>query len=186
MSQANLSNQRGAFQDVEKVFKPLGVTRSIIRKGHPEDDAFVERSHQTDDQEFYIPYLLMIKNEKDLIKRAQWWQSIYNLERPHQGLENLTPYEKLKSLGYSTGEEICLFPTLILDSVCCLDPFKIKTKSVQYHLDYNLSQGQFFPSLCSYVVYRIWYIAKNSKTHNTIRFAHPSFSIYDILYPIYD
>ena len=126
-------------RNVEKVFKPLGVTRSIIRKGHPEDDAFVERSHQTDDQEFYIPYLLMIKNEKDLIKRAQWWQSIYNLERPHQGLENLTPYEKLKSLGYSTGEEICLFPTLILDSVCCLDPFKIKTKSVQYHLDYNLS-----------------------------------------------
>lgn len=79
----------------------------------------------------------MIKNEKDLIKRGQWWQSIYNLERPHQGLGNLTPYEKLKSLGYLTGEEICLFPTLILDSVCCLDPFKIKTKSVQYHLDYN-------------------------------------------------
>jgi len=130
----------GSFKrNLEKVFKPLGVTRSVIRKGHPEDDAFVERSHQTDDQEFYIPYLLMIKNEKDLIKRGQWWQKIYNLDRPHQGLGNLTPYEKLKSLGYVTGEEICLFPTLILDSVCCLDPFKIKTKSVQYHLDYDLS-----------------------------------------------
>jgi len=128
----------GSFKrNVEKVFKPLGVTRSIIRKGHPEDDAFVERSHQTDDQEFYIPYLLMIKNEKDLIKRGIWWQKIYNLDRPHQGLGNLTPYEKLKSLGYVTGEEICLFPTLILDSVCCLDPFKIKTKSVQYHLDHD-------------------------------------------------
>ena len=128
----------GSFRrNVEKVFKPLGVTRSIIRKGHRQDDAFVERSHQTDDQEFYIPYLLMIKNEKDTIKRGQWWQKIYNLDRPHQGLGNLTPYEKLKSLGYVTGEKICLFPTLILDSVCCLDPFKIKTKSVQYHLDYN-------------------------------------------------
>ena len=67
-----------------------------------------------------------------------WWQKIYNLDRPHQGLGNLTPHEKLKSLGYPTGEEICLFPTLILDSVCCLDPSKIKTKSVQYHLDQNL------------------------------------------------
>jgi len=81
----------------------------------------------------------MIKNEKDLIKRGIWWQKIYNLDRPHQGLGNLTPYEKLKSLGYVTGEEICLFPTLILDSVCCLDPFKIKTKSVQYHLDHDLN-----------------------------------------------
>jgi len=50
----------GSFKrNLEKVFKPLGVTRSIIRKGHPEDNAFVERSHQTDDQEFYIPYLLL-------------------------------------------------------------------------------------------------------------------------------
>jgi len=50
----------GSFQrNLENVFKPLGVARSVIRKGHPEDNAFVERSHQTDDQEFYIPYLLM-------------------------------------------------------------------------------------------------------------------------------
>lgn len=118
-------------------FLPLGVTRSVIRKGHPEDNAFVERSHQTDDQEFYIPYLLMIRNEKDLIKRGLWWQKIYNLERPHQGIEDLTPHEKLKSLDYVTGEEICLFPTFILDSVCCLDPFKITRRSVQDHLNHD-------------------------------------------------
>ena len=128
----------GSFKrNLKKVFKPLGVSRSIIRKGHPEDNAFVERSHQTDDQEFYIPYLPMIKSEKDLIRRGTWWQKIYNLNRPHQGLGNLTPHEKLTSLGYVTGQEICLFPTLILDSVCCLEPFKIKPKSVQDHLDYD-------------------------------------------------
>jgi len=81
-------------------------------------------------QEFYILHLLTIKNEKDLIKRSLWWQKIYNLEHPHQGIGNFTPYEKLRSLGYTAGEEICFFPTLILDSVCCLDPFKIKRKSV--------------------------------------------------------
>ncbi len=45
------------------------------------------------------------------IKRGAWWQKIYNLDRPHQGLENLTPYEKLKSLGYVTDEEIAYRPT---------------------------------------------------------------------------
>jgi len=100
----------GSFKrNLKKAFKPLGVTRSVIRKGHPEDNAFVERSHQTDNQEFYIPYLLIVKNEKDFLKRGIWWQKIYNLERPHQGLGNLTPYEKLKSLGYVTDEALYIF-----------------------------------------------------------------------------
>jgi len=112
----------------------------VIRKGHPEDNAFVERSHQTDDYEFYIPYLTSIKCEKDLLRRCIWWEYIYNLERPHQGIDNLTPYEKLKSLGYTVPEEICLFPPLILDKVCMLDIFQLKRrKSVQDHLD--LDQG---------------------------------------------
>ena len=65
-----------------------------------------------------------------------WWEYIYNLERPHQGIGNLTPYEKLKSLGYTVTEEICLFPPLILDKVCMLDIFQLKRrKSVQDHLD---------------------------------------------------
>ena len=97
--------------------------------------SYLELKKDTD-EEFYIPYLLTIKNEKDFIKRGIWWQRIYNLDRPHQGLDNLTPYEKLKSLGYTTGEEICLFPPLILDSVSYLDPFKIKKKSVQDQFDY--------------------------------------------------
>ena len=46
-----------------------------------------------------------------VIKKGIWWQKIYNLDRPHQRLGNLTPYEKLKSLGYVTGEEIAYRPT---------------------------------------------------------------------------
>ena len=129
----------GSFErNYKAIFEPLQVKRAVIRKGHPEDNAFVERSHRTDDEEFYIPYLTSIKDEKDLLKRCIWWEHIYNLERPHQGLDNLTPYEKLKSLGYVTGEEICLFPPLILDKVCMLDLFQIKRKSVQDHIDYYL------------------------------------------------
>lgn len=37
----------GSFErNLEDVFKPLGVRRSVIRKGHPEDNAFVERSQK--------------------------------------------------------------------------------------------------------------------------------------------
>ncbi len=142
----------GSFKrNLEKVFTPLGVTRTVIRRGHPEDNAYVERSHRTDDEEFYIPYLMSIRIEKELLKRGIWWEYIYNLERPHQGIDNMTPYEKLKSLGYPTGEEICLFPPLILDKVCMLDLLQTRRpKSVQDHIDYyhktvleNVSTGSF-------------------------------------------
>ena len=75
---------------------------------------------------------------KAFLQLIIWWQKIYNLARPHQGLGNLTPYERLKSLGYVTGKAICLFPPLILDYVCCLGPFIIKKKGVQDHLDHDL------------------------------------------------
>ena len=123
----------------------------------------------------------MIKNEKDLIKRGIWWHKIYNLDRPHQGLGNLTPYEKLKSLGYPTGEEICLFPTLILDSVCCLDPFEIKRKSVQDHLNhdhpYKLEQVEllFFFLLIQYAHFPIDSVIATFYIHPLFSHSHNCF-----------
>ena len=129
------ASSHGAFERTKKFFwKPLGVTRKIIRKGHPEDNPFVERSHQTDDYEFYIPHLLKIKSQLDFLKLAAWWQKIYNTVRPHMGINNLTPYQKIKSLGYTTPLSFCLFPTIILDTVT--DQFSIKC--VQNHRDYDL------------------------------------------------
>ena len=114
------------------------VERKLIRKKHPEDNPYVERSHQTDDYEFYLPYLLKVKSEIQFIKLAQWWQKVYNLLRPHMGLNDLTPYQKLKSLGYTTPPEFCLFPTLILDQLTTLPEILNHPKSVQEHLDYDL------------------------------------------------
>ena len=50
----------------------------------------------------------------------------------------MTPYEKLKSLGYTTSQEFCLFPTLILDRLVDLPEIVNYQKSVQEHLDYDL------------------------------------------------
>jgi len=133
------ASMKGAFQRAnEYFFEPLGIERKIIRKGHPEDNPFVERSHQTDDFEFYIPNLLKVESELDFIRLGAWWQKVYNLVRPHMELKDMTPYEKLKSLGYATPQEFCLFPTLILDRLVDLPEIVNYQKSVQEHLDYDL------------------------------------------------
>lgn len=131
----------GAFEKTIKHFwQPLGVERKIIRKGHPEDNPFVERSHQTDDYELYIPYLLKVKSERDFIKLGAWWQKVYNTIRPHSGINDLTPYERLRALNYSIPEKFCLFPPLILDRLVTLPEIKKHPKSVQEHFDYDLKQ----------------------------------------------
>jgi hypothetical protein len=128
-----------AFEkSLENFFYPLGFYPKVIRKGHPEDNNFVERSHGTDDYDFYIPYLLTIKNEDQFIKRCAWWQKIYNLHRRHMGIGDMTPYEKLKNLGYLTPEAFCIFPTLILDYLNASPTVFTGRKSVQDHLDYDL------------------------------------------------
>ncbi len=132
--------QPGAFeQSLGDFFHPLGLFPKVIRKGHPEDNNFVERSHLTDDYEFYIPYLPSISRERQFVERGAWWQKVFNLIRPHMGIENLTPYQKLKSLGYVTPEAFCVFPAFILDHLAVSPTVFADRKSVQDPLDYDQS-----------------------------------------------
>lgn len=87
-------------RNLENPFNHLGVERSIIREGHPEDNYFVDGFRQTDDQELYILYLALIKTGKVFAKTGIWRQKIYNLDHPRQRLGDLTPYEELKSSGH--------------------------------------------------------------------------------------
>ena len=76
-------------------WQSLGMNRKVIRKDHPEDDSFVERSHLTDDEEFYLPFLSQINSEQELLQRGLWWQDYYNRLRGHQSLNDLSPYQYL-------------------------------------------------------------------------------------------
>jgi len=96
----------------------LGMQRKVIRKGHLEDNNFVERSHLTDDEEFYIPFLKEITTKQDLITRGVWWEDYYNRLRPHQSLHDLSPFQYLRSKGYTLAESLCRFPSIILDTIC--------------------------------------------------------------------
>jgi len=52
--------------------------------GHPEDNAFVEGSRQTDDEELHMSRFLVIRNEKDFMKRGILRQKVRDRECPHQ------------------------------------------------------------------------------------------------------
>jgi len=96
-------------------YEPLAISPSLIRKGHPEDNAYVERSHRTDDEEFYVPYGPEWNTEKDFLRRANWWTIMYNTIREHQGIEDGAPLQKLRQFMPQIHPEIALMPSIILD-----------------------------------------------------------------------
>ncbi len=54
----------------------------------------VERSHRTDQEEFY--QLLTYTDDVDLNKKLAEWERFYNLDRPHGAFKGKTPYEALR------------------------------------------------------------------------------------------
>lgn len=84
-----------------------------IPKAQKYKQGHVERSHRTDDEEFYIPHLQSATDTKSLLKLASQWVWHFNTDRPHQGkyLNDQTPFEyalRLQTDGYQkevkTGE----------------------------------------------------------------------------------
>jgi len=76
----------------------------------------IERTHKTDDEEFYCPRGEFINNKSDFLVEGQNW-IIYHNNRLNDGigLNGITPKEKLSQLGYYNGNDICNFPCLILE-----------------------------------------------------------------------
>ena len=100
-------------------YKPYGAVLGRAPKGRKGYQGRVERSHRTDDEEFYIPLLLSIKNEKELLRYASKWLYWYNVKRPHFGekMNRKPPFEKLKEFYPNLPEQFALFPPIMLDDV---------------------------------------------------------------------
>jgi transposase len=103
----------------ERCFQPLGARLARIPLGRKGYNGRVERSHRSDDEEFYIPFLPGIRDAQGLIEKATSWVYFYNLIRPHygEGMEGKSPFAKLRELGYDLPEEFALFPPLLLDTI---------------------------------------------------------------------
>lgn len=96
----NGSENNGAFSQELQVKE---VFQFYSNAGTPTDNPRVERSHLTDDQEFYHRgngFLPFAQQEASLRK----WEQRYNQERPHQALAYLTPLEFYRLWKKSPGE----------------------------------------------------------------------------------
>ncbi len=71
-----------------------GIRHAYIKPSSPQLNGKVERSHRTDEQEFY--QLLTYKDDIDLNVKLAEWESFYNLSRPHGAFDGKAPYEILR------------------------------------------------------------------------------------------
>tara|TARA_R110002072_G_scaffold290624_1_gene458345 strand:- start:69 stop:596 length:528 start_codon:yes stop_codon:yes gene_type:complete len=72
----------------------LGIRHAYIKRGTPQLNGKVERSHRSDQQEFY--QLLSYKGDVDLEAKLGEWERFYNFARPHGAHNGQTPYEALR------------------------------------------------------------------------------------------
>ena len=73
-----------------------GMRHVYIKPQTPQLNGKVERSHRTDQTEFY--QLLTYTDDTDLNAKLKAWENFYNYDRPHLSLAGKTPYKAMKSL----------------------------------------------------------------------------------------
>ncbi len=72
----------------------LGIRHVYIKKASPHLNGKVERSHLTDQREFY--QLIEYTDDINILKKLEEWENFYNYHRPNAALKGKTPYEVLR------------------------------------------------------------------------------------------
>lgn len=88
----NTDNGSENEKDFDKYLEQNNIIHFYSRSGTPTDNPRVERSHLTDDVEFYRHGNICKTFEKQE-QNNMGWEYTYNYTRPHQALANLTPME---------------------------------------------------------------------------------------------
>ena len=121
-------------QELKRLIHGFGCRLIQNHKGHPEENAHLERSHRTDDDEFYIPRILQVKSEGDLLDESLGYIYYYNNVREHSSLGDLTPFEYLKKQLPTIDDTIRFVRPVILDDVAVkIGPWSGYNVLAQYH-----------------------------------------------------
>jgi len=86
----------------DKELKRLNIPHYFIYPHSPKQNSYVERSHLTDEYEFYRQGM-MRSSVKELLPLLKEWQYKYNYLRPHQALGYLTPMKYLEEFKAKKG-----------------------------------------------------------------------------------
>lgn len=70
-----------------------GIEHKLSRPGTPQHNGFVERSHRTDEEEFYDVTPAASLSLETVQAKMKEWQDEYNKVRRHSGCNNLPPLE---------------------------------------------------------------------------------------------
>lgn len=105
------------IRDLRKLVGGFGCRLIQNHKGHCEENAHLERSHLTDDEEFYIPRVLYMKNEADLLDEAMGYIYYYDNVRGHSSLDYQSPFAYLKSQLPEIDDRIRFMVPFMLDDV---------------------------------------------------------------------
>lgn len=76
-----------------KYCEERGLRHHLIHKSTPNENAVIERSFRTDEEEFFFMMEKTPKDYDELRSMFSDWLHEYNHERPHLGIDLKTPYE---------------------------------------------------------------------------------------------
>jgi len=105
------------IRELRKLIGGFGCRVIQNHKGHCEENAHLERSHRTDDDEFYIPRALEINSEPALLNEAMGYTYYYNNVREHSSLDYQAPFSYLKSQLPDMDDKIRFVIPIMLDKV---------------------------------------------------------------------
>ena len=96
----NVSEFLGFF---DKELKRLNIPHCFIYPHSPKQNSYVERSHLSDEKEFYLFRGNISSILEEMQKNILQWEYVWNNIRPHQALGQLTPKEYLQKLLQQKG-----------------------------------------------------------------------------------
>lgn len=113
------SGSKRKEEELNTLLKDLNASFISIPTGKKYLQGIVERSHRTDDEEFYRPHLERIRSQKTYLYKAQQWQDTCNSLRQSWviGMNGKTPKEKLESCSIRKAKKIPCFPIIVLDDL---------------------------------------------------------------------